>query len=262
MDKVVIITGAGSGIGLATAKYLQKKGCKIYGTALHERESPFPLYVCDVTDTARMKIIFEEIFKKEGRIDAVINNAGYGISGAAEHCEPERVKRFFDVDLCSVINLSAAAIPYLRESGGGNIINIGSVTSLIPIPFQACYSAAKAGVENFSRALACEIKDFNIKVTCVLPGDTATGFTAARIKHGDEDGAHYNGKIEKSVAKMEHDERNGKSPVTVAKAVYKALKKKRPPLRITVGASYKFIIFLTRILPLRLVNFIIAKLYT
>ncbi|MDE6585424.1 MAG: SDR family NAD(P)-dependent oxidoreductase [Clostridia bacterium] len=139
MDKVVIVTGAGSGIGLATAKHLLNKGCKVYGVSLHEHDNlPFPCYTCDVTDTAQMNGIFNEIKAKEGRIDALVNNAGYGISGAVELCNEERVKHFFDVDLCSVVNLSAAVIPHLREAGGGKIINIGSVASLIPITFRGC----------------------------------------------------------------------------------------------------------------------------
>ncbi len=260
MQKVIVITGTGSGIGLATANYLIEKGYKVYGISRREhKDATFPSYACDVRDGGRINAILAEIAAKEGGIYALVNNAGYGISGAVERHDGERVREMFDVDVCATVNLCAAAIPYLRATGG-RIINIGSVASVIPIPFQACYSAAKAAVENFSRALANELRPFKIKVTCILPGDTATGFTDSRIKFGD-DGA-YCGKVEKSVSKMERDERNGKSPLTVAKAVFKAINSKRPPLRITVGAEYKFIVFIARLLPLKTVNYIVSKLYT
>ncbi len=262
MKRVVIITGAGNGIGLACARRLNRDGYTVYGISLHGREGEaFPVYACDVADGEKIKRIFESVFETEGRIDALINSAGFGISGAAECCAEELVDRMCAVNFSAVIKLCAAVIPYLRESGGGNIINIGSVASLVPIPFQSCYSAVKAGTENFSRALAAEVKGFNIGVTCVLPGDTATGFTAARIKT-EQNNELYGGKIKKSVEKMERDETRGKSPETVAKAVIKILKRKRPPLRVTVGFSYKLIVFLTRILPVSLVNKIVSAIYT
>lgn len=256
-DKVVLVTGASSGIGLATAQYLLKKGFKVYGVSRRAADFGFPSYCGDVTDVGRMKEILADIKQKEGKLDAVVNNAGFGISGAVENAAAEDVERIFSVNLTAVVDICAAALPYLRESRG-RIVNISSVAAAAAIPFQACYSASKAAVLTFSYALGGEVAPYKVKVSCVLPGDTKTGFTDARVKGG---GGVYAERERRSVEVMERDERGGKPPVTVAKAVYKCLKKRRPPLKVTIGASYKFIVFLVKILPARFAQFVINKIY-
>ena len=129
------------------------------------------------------------------------------------------------------------------------------------MPFQATYSATKAGIEIFSRALANEVKPFGIKVTAILPGDTKTAFTQNRIVENNQKDEKYKQTVEKSIKKVEKDEQTGKSPDSVAKVVVKVLKKKNPPLRKTVGFAYKLVVFLPRIFSTRLVNYIVRKLY-
>ena len=131
---------------------------------------------------------------------------------------------------------------------------------IIPLPYQACYSATKAGVEVLSRAVANEVKPYGIKVTAVLPGDTKTGYTDARVIDKSKDEVN-SARMTRSVEKMANDERKGKDPVFIAKAINKIIKKRNPPLRITVGFVSKLEIFLTRVLPLKLVNYIVYKLY-
>ncbi len=257
---IIIITGASSGIGLTTARYLANKGHTVFG--LSRREvcgEPFNSISCNITDYAQVKKVFEQINDKCGRIDVLINNAGMGISGAAEYGTEEDIKKIFDVNLFALINACKEVTPYLKENGGGKIINISSVAAVIPIPFQAYYSATKAATLSFSYALRLELKDFNIDVSTVLPGDTKTGFTDARIKN--QTGNEYNDRIQKSVAKMEKDEQNGMPPQSVSKVIFKLIKKKQSPACKTVGFSYKIITFLSKILPTKLMLFIIKKLY-
>ncbi len=259
MAKVVIVTGASSGIGLATAHRLANKGYKVYGLA--RRPFSDELFECmqaDVNDLASVEAVFEAVYEKEKHIDAVVNNAGMGIAGAVEYAEKESIQRIFDTNLTSLVKISSIALKYLKETKG-NLVNIGSVAGELPIPFQSCYSATKAGVLNFSLALDGEVRRFGVKVTVVQPGDTKTGFTAARVIEGGEEG--YNGKIGRSIRRMEHDEQNGKSPDTVAKTVEKALRRKHPPLKMTVGGQYKLFVGLKKLLPTRFVNFILRKLY-
>ncbi len=259
MPKVVVITGASSGIGLFTARRLAKKGYKVYGLA--RREFSDELFECiraDVTDLASVSRALDDIYRRESRIDAVINNAGMGIAGAVEYASPDQIQRIFDTNLTALVKISSVAVKYLKETKG-NLINIGSVAGALPIPFQSCYSATKAGVLNFSLALDGEVRRFGVKVTVIQPGDTKTGFTAARVVEGGE--ADYGGRIGRSIRRMEHDEQNGKSPETVAKAAEKTLKRRKPPLKITVGGQYKLFIGLAKLLPVRLVNYILRKLY-
>ena len=139
------------------------------------------------------------------------------------------------------------------------IINISSVAGLLPIPFQAMYSMSKAAVISFSDALRNELRPYGVRVTSILPGDTKTGFTDSREK--SEDLAGYGDRINRSVSKMERDERNGVSPYKVAKKIIKVSKKKNPNTYYVVGFSYSLLIFLSRILPKRFTNWLIYRLY-
>lgn len=255
-EKTIVITGASSGIGLATGKYLAARGYKVYGLSRRAAEnSPINFISCDVTDRAQVAAAFAQI---EGDIHAVINNAGVGIGGPVEYATPEDIKKIIDVNIIGVVNVCQAAIPRLRETRG-KIINIGSVAGDLIIPFQIFYSLTKAAVHALTQGLAMELKPFGIKVTTVLPGDTKTSFTANRVTN--EGDAIYKDRVEKSIAKMEKDEQEGKDPVTVAKTIHRVLKRRNPPLKVTVGFEYKTLVFLNRLLPQKFVNAIIYRMY-
>lgn len=260
MKKVVIITGAGSGIGKATAEMLADKGFTVYGVDRNEFTSDKIIALrADVNDYEAMASVFKTVSEQQGRIDALVNNAGFGIAGAIEDAEIVNIQSIVNTNLVSLTVCSKLIIPYLKQSKG-RLINIGSVGGTIPLPYQAMYSATKAAVEVFSRALATEVRDFGVRVTCVMPGDTKTGFTTARIKDG-ENGSDNSVKMRKSVGKMEHDEQHGMSPKMVAKVVSKALTIKRCKLLMPVGCSSKFIVFLAKILPVKMVDYIVRKMY-
>lgn len=261
--KVAVITGASSGIGLAIAKRLCSKGCKVYDISRNvvEHREISGAFNSDVNDYNRVGEILQEIYEKEKKIDVFINNAGFGIAGAIESAKPESIYSLVNTNLAAVISLSSIAVKYLKLSGGGNIINISSVGGIIPLPYQATYSAAKAGVDIFSKALANEVRPFKIKVTSVLPGDTKTGFTAARVVENEGSDEKYKNKVAKSIKKAENEEIKGKSPDSVAKAVVKILNKKRPPLRKTIGFTYKLVVFLPRLFSSKFINWLVAKIY-
>lgn len=260
MKKVVIITGAGSGIGKSAAELLSDKGFTVYGADLSETYyEKFFCYVTDVNDYAAMQNVFEQVFEKEGRIDALINNAGISIGGAIEDASVQNIQAVVNTNFVSTAVLCKLAIPYLKRSHG-RIVNVGSVAGIIPLPYQATYSATKSAIEVFSRALDTEVKPFGIRVTCVMPGDTKTGFTKSRIKQF-ESGENAE-KASKFVSKMESDEQNGMPPIKVAKTVLKALTCKKRILRITVGCSFKTVVFLSRLLPVKAVNYLVRKMYS
>ncbi len=253
--KVAIITGATSGIGLAAARLFKQNGFTVYGIARKPYTGDdFVCFPADVCDYDAVSKIFEDVHSREGRIDVLVNNAGIGVAGAIEESSCGNIQRITDVNLTAPCVLCSMIIPYLKESGG-RIINISSVGGIMPLPYQAMYSATKAGIEVFSRALANEVKPYKIKVTAVLPGDTRTGFTAARVTEGQNVAAM------RSVEKMAEDEKKGKSPESVAKVIYAAAVKRRPPLRVSAGAVSKLEVFLSRFLSVKLLNRIIYGIY-
>jgi len=262
IKKVIVISGASSGIGLATANYFLEKGYNVYGIAMDKPENvkvDFNYYQGNICDTLRMQEIAADIFKKEGRIDVLYNNAGFGISGAIEFTEKEKVEKIFSVNIVAHIDMCKIYIPYLRESKG-KIIFTSSVAAPAAIPFQACYSATKAAIESFALALSKEVRSQGIKIACVRPGDIKTGFTAAREKNEQTNDA-YGDIVKKKTENMEKCEINGMQPIAVAKQVYKVAKRKNPPLISSVGFSYKFISSLLKILPVRWSNYLVYKLY-
>ncbi len=253
--KVAVITGATSGIGLATAELLKEKGYTVYGIARKPYTGDkFRCYSADICDFNAIDGIFEEIYEREGALDILINNAGMGIAGAMEDTSPKNAENIVAVNLTALCVLCGKVVRHMKKSGG-KIINVSSVGGIMPLPYQAMYSATKAGVEVFSRAFASEVAQYGIKVCAVMPGDTKTGFTDARVCEGE------NAQAKRAVNKMENDERNGKSPESAAKAIYMAVKRKNPPLRVSVGFLSKTEVFLSRFLSVKTVNRIIYGIY-
>jgi short-subunit dehydrogenase len=258
---VIIVTGASSGIGLAIANYLADKGHHVYGisrTKIHEKLVKG--IQADVTDYEQLKNTYQDIFDIEGRIDVVINNAGYGISGSIESTSLDDAKNLMDVNFMGVFHSTKAALPYLRESGGGKIINMSSVASRLAIPFQAFYSSSKAAINAFTEALHNEVSPYHIQACAVMPGDIKTGFTKNRKKNLQEV-AIYEKRVEKSVGVMEDDERNGMDPEVAAKAIHRLVQKKHMPLYTTIGGKYRLFVVLHKLLPARFANFVVGAIY-
>ena len=249
MNKTAIVTGGSSGIGLATAIALHEEhGYDVYILSRREFNREGLRHIrADVSQEQDVIRAVETAAAEAGRIDLVVNCAGMGISGALEFTDLEAAKRLFDINFFGTVNVNKAAIPYLRASEG-RIINISSVAGVVPIPFQSFYSASKAAINSYSLALANELKPFGIAVCAVMPGDTATGFTAARVK-SDQGDELYQGRISRSVEKMEKDEQSGTASSLSGKTIAKlALRRKLPPV-YTIGFGYKLVNVLIRILP-------------
>ena len=256
---MVIVTGASSGIGLALSNMLTEKGYTVYGLSLDKYNGKFESLECDVTNYNRVKECFEYIFQKEGKIDVLVNNAGMGISGAVEHLDMKANEKLFNVNMMATINASKMIIPYFKECGGGKIVCTSSIAGVIPLPFQTAYSMSKAAINSFIMSLRLEVAPLNIKVCGVMPGDAKTGFTKAREKQELSDG--YGDRLNKSVKKMEKDETNGLTAEQVAKVLFKQIKRKNPPALVSAGFSYKLVNLLQKILPRRLMLYIVKKIY-
>ena len=261
MRKVAIVTGGTSGIGKQTALALLREGCTVYELSRRETGVEGMHHIAaDITKEDTVKAAVDQVMAAEGRIDVLVNNAGFGISGAIEFTDTEDAKRLFDADFFGMVNLNRCVIPLMRRAGVGRIVNLSSVAAPIPIPFQAYYSAAKAAVNAYTMALANELRPYGVTVCAVQPGDIKTGFTAAREKVilGDD---VYGGRIERSVQRMEHDEQNGMDPAVAGRFIARVAMKPLVKPLYTIGASYKLFVLLSRILPCRFLNWMIGLLY-
>ena len=172
----------------------------------------------------------------------------------------EQAKRQFDVNFFGMVNMNRAVIPVMRAQRSGRIVNLSSVAGAIPIPFQAFYSASKAAINSYTMALANELRPFGVQVCCVQPGDIQTGFTAARQKIvvGDD---IYGGRISRSVAGMEKDERTGMKPEDAGAFVCRAATRKGVRPVNTIGLSYKFFCVLQKLLPAKTLNWLVGMVY-
>lgn len=261
MGRIVVITGGSSGIGKAAAKLFAEKGCTVYELSRSGRDEGAVSHItADVTSQSDVESAMRAVYQREGRIDLLVNNAGMGVSGAAEFTDIADARRIMDVNFYGVFICTAAALPYLRNSDNPRIINISSVAAAFAIPFQAFYSASKAAVNALSLAMANELRPFGIKVSAIMPGDAATGFTAARQKSELGDSLYGNA-IRKAVAGMERDEENGMSPERLAAFICKVADKKSPAPLYTAGGKYKLFVFLQKLLPTRFYNWVVGKLY-
>ncbi len=261
MKKVAVITGGSSGIGRCTADLLSQNGFSVYELSRHGTSRSGVTHItADISDKSAVQAAMTYIFQKEERLDVLVNNAGFGISGAVEFTDPSDVKRLFDILFFGTLHCIQCSIPYLRQTGGGHIVNLSSVAAPLSIPFQAFYSCAKAAVNDLTLALANELRPFHIAVSAVMPGDTQTGFTAAREKNvlGQE---FYGDSIVRAVQTMERDETNGMSPLIIARCILRILSKPFPKPLYVAGKKYKLFVCLAKILPVRFVNYIIGKLY-
>jgi short-subunit dehydrogenase len=274
-NKVVLITGASSGIGKTTADYLMKKGFHIYGTSrkalgnieVNEASDALTggflrMIPMDVTNEESVDNAINTVIEKEGHIDVLVCNAGAGVAGSVEDVSMEEARTQFDINFFGTLRVIKAVLPLMRDQGYGKIIAVSSVAGVISIPYQAHYSSSKYAVEGLAEALRYEVAPFGIKVCLVEPGDTKTGFTKSRItaQKANRESPYYE-RFTRSLARMEKDEQNGASPISVARVIYKMIKKKNPPVRTTVGLQYKTILFLKKILPGSILEKVVGLLY-
>mgnify|MGYP004576442355 FL=1 len=259
--KVALVTGGSSGIGRCTVLALKDAGCTVYELSRHDAGlSGVTHLTADVTDEAAVTAAVAAVLEREGRIDIVVNCAGFGISGAVEFTDTADAVRQFDVNFFGMVRVNHVVLPVMRRQGSGRIVNISSVAAAAAIPFQPYYSASKAAINSYTCALANEVRPYGVTVTAVQPGDIATGFTDARKKTmtGDEE---YGGRISRSVAGMEKDEREGMKPETAGAYICRiALKKRVKPL-YAIGFLYKGACVLCQLLPCRFRNWLIGLIY-
>ena len=193
----------------------------------------------------------ERIFEREGRLDVLVNNAGFGIAGAMEDTTVEEAQVQFDVNFFGVHRMCRAVLPIMRGQKSGYIVNIGSIGGLIGIPFQGFYSATKFALEGFSEALRMETRPFGIQVVLIEPGDHRTAFTQKRRwARSAREGSAYADRAQHAVARMAADEQAGAEPERIARLLHNVTNNPNPRLRYTVGpTAQRAAVWLKRMLP-------------
>ncbi len=271
MKKIILLTGASAGIGKATAELLMKQGCIVYGVSrsgcelqndVLSKGKIIPIKM-DVNNENDIRNILKQIIETYGQIDAVIANAGNGICGSVEETNIEEVRYQFETNFFGVVKTINACLPIFRSQGFGKIITVSSLAGIIPIPFQTFYSSVKAALMLYMNGLSIEVKPFGIQCCTILPGDTKTGFTAARKYSfaSQNEKSPYLKRMKKSVSQMEKDEQNGMSAYAVAKPIVRQVMNKRMHTFYVTGIMNQVYYHLFNVLPTNFRLWIIAKIY-
>ena len=268
--RTLVITGGSSGIGKATASLFAERGWRVFELSRHGAaidNSQFTIHngeiihiPCDVRDAESVRQAVAEVTRQAERIDVVISNAGFGISGPVEFADIQEVERQIDVNFTGAVRFIQAILPTLRAQQGGRIIFTSSVAAILSVPYQSFYSASKAAINALALALANEVRPFGISVSVMMPGDVSTGFTDARSKNAA--GVDVYSTADKAITTMERDERAGMAPKQMAQLFYHIATCHSPRPQYVGGFGYRVLCFLERLLPKRFVNWIEYKVYS
>jgi len=256
--KVALVTGVSSGIGRAIASLLSERGFRVFGTMRKPSEAdrwpgdvgPIRL---DVRDEESVRSSLRTVLNQAGRIDALVNNAGYTLVGSLEETSIEEARELFETNFFGVLRMTQAALPFMREQKYGRIVNIGSVLGFLPAPYQGIYSASKHALEGYSESLDHEVRQFGIRVSVIEPGFMRTNISQNGRVAGQSLEAYAsqrNGVLDvlrENIAK-------GEDPARVASAVWEALTSRSPKLRYPAGREAKLLSFLKRLAPRKLMD--------
>jgi NAD(P)-dependent dehydrogenase (short-subunit alcohol dehydrogenase family) len=273
--KVVLVSGASSGLGLAIANHLAQTGHTVYAGARsygsedvtadkYDFGGRLKKTFIDVTDDTSIKNLVQDIILREGKVDALINCAAHLVFGSVEDTDIEEYKRVMETNLFGTLNVCKSVLPIMRKQGHGVIINVSSINGLMGIPFQSGYVTSKFAIEGLSECLSMEVKDFGIKVVILEPGDHRSGSENYRLharKAGSPD-SPYTDRFNSAVKRIGLDEAEGSDPQGVARLIARIISMKNPRLRYVIGRyDQSFAVFLKRITPGRLFERIIAGYY-
>ena len=251
-NKTALVTGASSGIGEATAQRLARAGYKVYGTsrrAARAGQRSFEMLPLDVTSDESVEAAVRDVMRLEGRIDLLVNNAGFGVAPAgAEESSIEQARSIFDTNFFGIVRMTRAVVPQMRLQGSGRIINIGSVLGFLPMPYGALYAATKHAIEGYSESLDHELRTRGIRVSVIEPAYTKTQFDAnflepdSKLDEYREVRAAVGKRLKEIMAAADE-------PGVVADVVLRAASAARPRLRYTAGRVASRLRLLRRLAP-------------
>ena len=253
MNKVVLITGASSGIGKAIGEFLHQKGFVVYGTSRNPEKvanAVFPLIALEVRNQDSIQAAVAKVISISGRLDILINNAGVGITGPLEEIPLAEIKSNFDTNFFGPIAVMQAVLPQMRAQQSGLIINISSIAGYMGLPYRSIYSASKGALSIVTEALRMEVKSFGIQITDVAPGDFATNIAAGRYHAPVVKDSAYEKPYGVTLKMMDEHVDSGSNPTEMAQAIYAIIQNSNPKVHYRVGLFLqKFSIVLKKILP-------------
>lgn len=253
MQKVVLITGASSGIGKSVATYLHNKNYKVYGTSRNPekvKDVTFKMIALDVLDVTSIQMAIENILSSEERLDVLINNAGKGLMGATEDIPTDEIRKGFETNFFGVIEMMKAVLPQMRKQQSGLILNVTSIAGYSGLPFRGAYSSSKGALTTITESINMEVRQFGIRVSTVAPGSFATNIASGRYYTPVFEDSAYKETYSKSLKIADQYVNKGLHPIEMAKAIEKIISAKNPKIHYKVaGFMEKFSVFLKRVLP-------------
>ena len=249
--KAVLITGASSGIGLATARLLAEQGHAVVGTSRHPAAvsaANFDLVELDVTSDDSVAQCVATVLERLGRVDVLVNNAGYGLLGFCEETSVAQAHDIFETNYFGAVRMIRAVLPAMRAQQGGLIINVASVAGYVGVPFESHYCATKFALDGLSQALRHEVAGFGIKVSVVNPGFMRTNFAAAAHRAADRI-AVYDDLRQRIVEAFAGSFRAGSDPDTVARGIARIVRSASPRLRYWAGRDAIVFAWARRLVP-------------
>ncbi|MDJ0962194.1 MAG: SDR family oxidoreductase [Acidimicrobiia bacterium] len=255
---IAIVTGASSGIGKAIATHLAAAGFRVFGSRLPDEPDAAiadqALIPLDVDDESSVEAFVDDVTAQAGRIDVLVNCAGFGIAGPLEETTVDEAKAQFETNYFGVHRMCRAVLPMMRRQGSGRVVTVSSIGGLIALPFQATYSATKFALEGLMEALRHEVRPFGIAVSLIEPADFATGFTAKRriAREAGSSDSPYADAFVTALEVVTKDEIGGWEPDAIGELAVKIVTRRRPRLRYTVGRlDERFASWLKRVVPNR-----------
>ncbi len=251
----VLITGASSGIGRATALLFQERGWNVAATARSPQKLDFQgldrlvSLQLDVTDSATIDTAVAQTLEQFGGLDAVVNNAGYALMGPFESCTLDKIRAQFETNVFGLMAVTQAVLPHFRARRSGTFINISSIGGRVTFPLYSLYHSTKWAVEGLSESLQYELEPLNIRVKVVEPGPIKTDFyerSADRSKVVDPD---YKEFYERVIPRMDQAGRSGDKPEAVAQIIFKAATDRSARLRYPAGGSAGLLLTARKLLP-------------